>query len=148
MALPTPAADAAVDGPESAPPAEEIAQAEATGSIVEAAPAPQRRPAVKVNTVKTVAIAPPRETVPYDGAMALGSPAEPQPAAEWMETKTAVDMHAKAEQSSETVKVADGGLKVRVTGRDRRWVQVTDPATSTTGWIYDRFLIPAEPPAQ
>jgi hypothetical protein len=147
LALPTPAADAAVDGPESASPAEEIAQAEATGSIVEAAPAPQRRPAVKVNTVKTVAIAPPRETMPYDGAMALGSPAEPQSTDEWMETKTAVDMHAKAEQSSETVKVADGGLKVRVTGRDKRWVQVTDPATSTTGWIYDRFLIPAEPPA-
>jgi hypothetical protein len=27
-------------------------------------------------------------------------------------------------------------------------VQVTDPATSTTGWIYNRFLKPAEPPAQ
>jgi uncharacterized protein YgiM (DUF1202 family) len=65
-----------------------------------------------------------------------------------METKTAVDMHAKAEQTSETVKVAEGGLKVRVTGRDKRWIQVTDPATSTTGWIYDRFLSPTDAPTE
>ena len=64
-----------------------------------------------------------------------------------METKTAVDMHAKAEQSSETVKVADKGLKLRVTARDKNWVQVNDPTSSTTGWIYNRFLQPAEPPA-
>jgi hypothetical protein len=154
LALPAPAPDAAIEGPQSAPPAAEIAQGEQTGSIADPAPAPQPDPVsppkaeVPVNTVKVVAIKPAAQTVPHDGAMALGSPAEPQPADEWMETKTAVDMHAKAEQSSETVKVADGGLKVRVTGRDKRWVQVTDPATSTTGWIYDRFLTPAEPPAQ
>ena len=65
-----------------------------------------------------------------------------------MVTKTAVDMHAKAQQSSETVKVVDRGLKMRVTARDKNWIQVTDPATSTTGWIYNRFLQPTEPPAQ
>jgi uncharacterized protein YgiM (DUF1202 family) len=77
----------------------------------------------------------------------LGSPAD-EATAEWMETKTAVDMHVKAQQSSETVKVAEKGLKVRVTARDKNWVQVTDPASSTTGWIYNRFLQPAKPPAQ
>ena len=59
-----------------------------------------------------------------------------------------VDIHAKAEQSSETVKVVDKGLKVRVTARDKNWIQVTDPKTSTTGWIYNRFLTPAEQVAQ
>ncbi|MGH6734781.1 MAG: hypothetical protein ACRECX_01680 [Methyloceanibacter sp.] len=136
----------------------QIAQAEAAVPVAEAPPPPpQRNPsspaetgsAPTVNKVKVVSIAPPRETKPHDGAMALGSPAdEPQGTGEWMVTKTAVDMHAKAEQSSETVKIAQGGLKVRVTARDKRWIQVTDPATSTTGWIYDRFLTPAEPPAQ
>jgi hypothetical protein len=65
-----------------------------------------------------------------------------------METKTAVDIHAKAAQSSETVKVAESGVKMRVTARDKNWVQVTDPKTSTTGWIYNRFLQPIDPPAQ
>ena len=131
-----------------------IAQAEAAGSA-DTPPLPERNPSSaaghaslpKVNTVKVVAIKPPSPTRPHDGAYALGSPADESPA-EWMETKSAVDMHAKAQQSSETVKVAEGGIKVRVVGRDKNWVQVTDPATSTTGWIYNRFLKPIEPPAQ
>jgi hypothetical protein len=123
----------------------------------EAPPPPERKPsspvadatAVKVTKVKVVTIDPPRPTRPHDGAYALGSPADDaQTSSEWMETKTAVDMHAKAEQSSETVKVADGGVKMRVTARDKNWVQVTDPKSSTTGWIYNRFLQPADPPAQ
>jgi hypothetical protein len=96
--------------------------------------------------VKVVTIAPPQPTRPHDGAYALGSPAD-EPG-EWMETKTAVDMHAKAEQTSETVKVAEGGVKMRVTARDKNWIQVSDPKSSTTGWIYNRFLQPADPPAQ
>lgn len=136
---------------------QQVAEATETAQRSDAPPLPQRNPsspaaapdAVKVNKVKVVTIAPPRPARPHDGAYALGSPAdEPQGTGEWMVTKTAVDMHAKAEQSSETVKVAQGGVKMRVLARDKRWVQVTDPATSTTGWIYDRFLAPAEAPAQ
>lgn len=117
------------------------------------APLPQRKPtasagtAPTVRTVKVVTIAPPPPTRPHDGAYALGSPAD-EASAEWMVTKTAVDMHAKALQSSETVRVAEGGIKMRVTARDKNWIQVTDPATSTTGWIYNRFLQPTDPPAQ
>jgi len=145
---------AAASAAESAP-ASPIATADTTGAIA-APPAPLRRPssvagnesAPKVNTVKVVAVAPPRETKPHDGGYGLGpATEEAQASDEWMETKTAVDMHAKAQQTSETVKVAEGGLKVRVTGRDKRWIQVTDPATSTTGWIYDRFLKPVDAPA-
>ena len=119
-----------------------------------AVPRPERKPgssagtAPVVRTVKVVTIEPPRPTCPHDGAYALGSAAdEAQASAEWLETKTAVDMHAKAEQSSETVKVAEGGIKMRVTARDKNWVKVTDPKTSTSGWIYNRFLQPTEPPA-
>jgi hypothetical protein len=78
--------------------------------------------------------------------MALGEAS--QAPAEWVEVVRAVDMHARAQQSSETLKVADKGLKFRVTARDKKWVQVSDPATSASGWIYSRFLKPTEPPAQ
>ena len=155
----TPAGIATVDPIETAPAASpQMAQVEPAVSVAESPPPPQRNPSpagsgsdVKVNTVKLVTIKPPRETKPHDGAYALGSPAdEPQAQAseEWMMTKTAVDMHAKAEQSSETVKVAAGGTKVQVTARDKNWVQVTDPKSSATGWIYNRFLKPAEAPAE
>ncbi len=138
-------------------PTEEVATAEATGSVDSFAPAPRRKPtasaganpAVKVNTVKVVTVPAPNPARPHDGGYGLGPATEaPQAPAEWMVTKAAVDIHAKAEQSSETVKVVDKGLKVRVTARDKNWVQVTDPKTSTTGWIYNRFLTPAEQVAQ
>jgi hypothetical protein len=161
-ATPAEAAAPAQDAETAAPAAEQVASAETTGAVPgETDAAAALKPSVlaeteadvKVNTVKTVAIAAPQATQPqaaqpqetkqYDGAMALGSPAE-----EWMETKTAVDMHARAEQKSETVKVADGGLKVLVKARDKNWIQVHDPKSDTTGWIYNRFLKEAEAPAQ
>jgi len=133
---------------------EEIAPTEQP-EVVAAVPLPQRQPTKSagtepaVRTVKVVTINAPQPSHPHDGAYALGSPAEaPKAPAEWMETKTAVDMHAKSQQSSETVKVADKGLKLRVTARDKNWVQVSDPASSATGWIYNRFLQPTEPPAE
>lgn len=136
---------------------QQVATAEATGSVDSLPPAPLRKPAasagaapaVKVNTVKVVTVPAPNPARPHDGGYGLGPATEaPQAPAEWMVTKAAVDIHAKAEQSSETVKVVDKGLKVRVTARDKNWVQVTDPKTSTTGWIYNRFLTPAEQVAQ
>ena len=138
-------------------PAEQVATAETTGSIASSPPAPLLKPAasagaapaVTVNTVKVVTIPAPNPKRPHDGGYGLGPATEaPQAQPEWMVTKAAVDIHAKAEQSSETVKVVDKGLKVRVTARDKNWVQVTDPKTSTTGWIYNRFLTPAEQVAQ
>lgn len=135
-------------------PSEPVELVETTGSIAPPPP-PLRKPtasaesALKVNKVKAVTIPAPRASRPHDGAYAL-APAqeEPQGSGEWMVTKTAVDMHAKAEQKSETVKVAEGGLKLRVTARDKNWIQVHDPKSSTTGWIYNRFLKPTDPPAQ
>lgn len=146
-------------------PFEQIAQVEAPKPMeavppapkpVEAVPpAPQPKPtlsatiapSVKVAKVKTVPIKPPAPTRPHDGAYALGEPME-DPAADWVEIVSAVDMHAKAQQSSETVKVVEKGLKLRVGTRDQNWVEVTDPTTSAHGWIYARFLKPTEPPAQ
>ena len=37
---------------------------------------------------------------------------------------------------------------MRVTARDKNWIQVTDPKSATTGWIYKAFLKPAEAAAK
>jgi hypothetical protein len=131
--------------------AETTAPAETVAA--EAAPAPPERkparakaePPVKVATVKVVTIkpaAPPAPRPSHDGAFALSETVEPE--AEWLEIVSAVDMHARPQQTSETVKVLEKGVKVRVTGRDKNWVQVVDTATSTQGWVYKRFLKPPE----
>ena len=100
---------------------------------------------MKIASVKTVAIKPPGATRRHDGALALGPAAEAQ--TEWVEIVRAVNMRARPRQSAETVKITKKGLKLRVTARDKKWVQVHDPATSTNGWIYSRFLKPTQPPA-
>ena len=135
-------------------PFEQIAGAEAPKPVEALPPPPQPKPApsaktepsVKVATVKIMTIKPPGPTRPHDRAFALGEAAEAP--AEWVEIVRPVDMHARPQQSSETVKVAEKGLKLRVAERDKNWVQVSDPATSANGWIYSRFLRPTEPPAQ
>ena len=135
-------------------PFEQIARAEAPKSVEALPPPPQRKPApsaktepsVKVVTVKVVTIKPPGPARPHDGAFALGEAAEAP--AEWVEIVRPVDMHARPQQSSETVKVAEMGIKLRVTARDKNWVQVRDPVTSANGWIYSRFLKRTQPPAQ
>jgi hypothetical protein len=150
----SPAGSGAVARPSN--PFEQVATAETTPTIdSSSSPPPQKvaglseaAPEVKVNTVKVVTIPAPQPARQHDGGYALGpAPAEPKTPAEWMVTKAAVDMHAKSEKSSETVKVVGKGLKLRVTARHKKWVQVTDPKTSTTGWIYDRFLTPTDPAA-
>jgi hypothetical protein len=135
-------------------PSEQIARAEAPKFVAALPPPPQRKPtpsgktepSVKVTTVKVVTIKPPDPTRPHDGAFSLGE--APEASAEWVEIVRPVDMHALPQQSSETVKVAQKGLKFRVTAREKNWVQVSDPTTSANGWIYSPFLKPTEPPAQ
>jgi hypothetical protein len=101
---------------------------------------------IRVATVKVVAIEPaPSIGPPHDGASSLGVAAEAP--AEWVEIVSAVDMHAQPQQSSPTLKVAKKGVKLRLLARKKNWVQVSDPATSTKGWIYKRFLRTARPPA-
>lgn len=132
----------------------EIAQAiEASAPAEPLPPSPQRKPAhsaktepsLDITTVKVVTVKPAASARPHDGAYALGVAADNP--AEWVEIVSAVDVHAGPEQSSATVKVVEKGLKLQVTARDKNWVQVLDPATSTKGWIYKRFLKPSEPPA-
>ena len=41
--------------------------------------------------------------------------------------------------TAETIRMAEKGAKLRVTGRKGNWVQVTDPATSEAGWVYSRY---------
>jgi hypothetical protein len=134
-------------------PFEQMAEADAPKLVETIPPMPERKPVLlaaiqprlKVRSVKVVSIEPPKTTRPHDGAYALSEPAEAL--AEWVEIVRPVDMHAKPQQSSETVRVMEKGVKMRVTAREKNWVQVSD-ATSTRGWIYSRFLKPTQSPAQ
>ena len=79
-------------------------------------------------------------------------PATPQPSEtgatdqEWVEVSSPVNMRSAPTPQSETVNVAEPGKRYQATGRQGSWVQVTDPATSETGWVYARYVAASEAP--
>ena len=70
------------------------------------------------------------------------SPArKPQPdnddiATKWVKPSTSVNLRKGPSSSAAIISVIERATKLRVMGRKKGWVQVTNPATSETGWIY------------
>jgi hypothetical protein len=54
----------------------------------------------------------------------------------WIKPSTFVNLREGPSPSSRVISVVPKGAKLHVMGRKKRWVQVTNPATSEKGWIY------------
>ena len=76
-----------------------------------------------------------------DGALPAGKD-------EWVELSGNANVRAPPSSSAETLRVAQKGAKLRATGRKGNWVQVTDPTTAETGWVYSRFVATASSSAR
>jgi hypothetical protein len=102
------------------------------------------------------------EEVPAAAATAAPAPADgsasasvadappPLPAGknEWVALLSYANVRAAPSSNADTLRVAEKGAKLRVTGRQGNWVQVTDPATAEVGWVYARYIETAEAPAR
>ena len=101
--------------------------------------------------VQVVDIAPeePGPDEPVQTAMVEATPAElvplpdrrpaPPPSIEdasWIRPTAYVNLRQDPSATATVVSVVAKGVKLRVTGRQRNWVQVSNPATSDSGWIY------------
>jgi hypothetical protein len=60
--------------------------------------------------------------------------------ASWIRPSAYVNLRQGPSSSAAVVSVVAKGTKLRVLGRKRGWVQVTNPATSDSGWIYSGNL--------
>jgi uncharacterized protein YgiM (DUF1202 family) len=81
-------------------------------------------------------------------AIAAVSPAETVPlptrrpspdddgTANWVRPSAYVNLREGPSSTARVVSVVAKGAKLRIVARKRGWVQVADPATSQTGWIY------------
>jgi uncharacterized protein YgiM (DUF1202 family) len=75
----------------------------------------------------------------------------PAPAAgdpEWIRISGPVNVRSAPTPQAETIKVAQQGARYQATGREGRWVQITDPKTAEVGWIYDRYVAPSDAPVR
>jgi hypothetical protein len=112
-------------------PAEPVAPAPAPAETQPAAPAKQ---AAQVE-----------EEDPPPGTVETSLPAGSD---EWVEITNYANVRAAPSSTAGTLRVAEKGSKLRVTGRAGNWVQVTDPVTSEAGWVYGRYIQTAQAPAR
>src|SRR5262245_48946612 len=54
----------------------------------------------------------------------------------WIRPTAWVNLRESPSPSAAVVTIVPKGVKLRIIGRKRSWVQVNNPATSQTGWIY------------
>jgi hypothetical protein len=67
---------------------------------------------------------------------------------EWVAILNYANVRAAPSTTADTLRVAEKGTKLRVTGREGNWVQVADPETKEVGWIYSRYIETAEAPTR
>jgi hypothetical protein len=61
----------------------------------------------------------------------------------WIKPSTSVNLRKGPSSSAAIINVVERATKLRAVGRKKGWVQVTNPATSETGWIYAGNVGPA-----
>jgi hypothetical protein len=79
---------------------------------------------------------------PPANQVAIAGPADGVPSGkeEWVALSSYANVRSAPSSNAETIKVAEKGTKLRVASRRGNWVQVTDPSTSETGWVYSRYV--------
>jgi hypothetical protein len=68
------------------------------------------------------------------------TPGLPAGKEEWVALSSYANVRKEPSSNAETLKVAEKGTKLIVASRRGNWVQVTDPSTSETGWVYSRYV--------
>jgi hypothetical protein len=81
--------------------------------------------------------APVEEVDPPPGTVETTLPTDSD---EWVELTNYANLRTAPSSNADTLRVAEKGSKLRVTGRKGSWVQVTDPTTAEVGWVYGRYI--------
>lgn len=63
----------------------------------------------------------------------------------WVEVVDAVNMRQGPSSANAVIKVQLAGTKLQVASREGKWVEVIEPDTGGTGWVFDQFLKPIAP---
>ena len=61
---------------------------------------------------------------------------------ELLKVNSAANIRSGPSASAEIIGIAYAGAEVQVALRNSGWVQISDPWSSRTGWIYSKFLAP------
>ena len=65
---------------------------------------------------------------------------------EWTKVALAARVHSDASVSSPIISFYQAGTALQVLDRQNGWVQVADPASGESGWVFEQYLAPATGP--
>jgi SH3-like domain-containing protein len=65
---------------------------------------------------------------------------------EWAKVVLVAKVHGDASISSPTVRFYPPGTALQVVSRQNGWVQIKDPTSGESGWVYEQYLSPADGP--
>lgn len=66
---------------------------------------------------------------------------------ELLKVNSAANIRSGPSAGAEIIGIAYAGAEVQLVSRDFGWVQIIDPWSSRTGWIYSKFLAPLAIPS-
>jgi SH3 domain-containing protein len=120
-----------------------LSKAEASSEATPAAtePKPAEVSVVPVVTTPQPVIEP---AAPQPSETGAANPESANP--EWVEVSSPVNVRSAPTPQADTINVAEPGKRYQATGRQGSWVQVTDPATLESGWVYARYVAASEAP--
>ena len=64
----------------------------------------------------------------------------------WVEVVDAVNMRQGPSSANAVIKVQLAGTKLQVSSREGSWVEVVEPETGGTGWVFEAMSYPSPPP--
>ncbi len=124
--------------------ATETIEAPASPPVTPSPPTPQ--PAANTPAAAAVETAVAEAETEQDPPAGAAETSLPAGSDEWVAIVSYANVRAAPSSTADTLRVAEKGAKLRVTGRQGNWVQVTDPATSEVGWVYARYIETAQAP--
>jgi len=68
------------------------------------------------------------------------------PTGEWTKVALAARVHSDASVSSPIISFYQAGTALQVLDRQNGWVQVADPTSGESGWVFEQYLAPATGP--
>lgn len=83
---------------------------------------------------------------PDDKMAALETRPEPEPL-EWAKVILAARVHSEASVSSSVVRFYRPGIELQVVRRKDGWVQLSDPVTQESGWVFEKYLASIDGPS-
>jgi hypothetical protein len=80
---------------------------------------------------------------PENPSSPTGTPYRP---IEWAKVILAARMHSESSVSSSTTRFYQPGTVLQVVSREDGWVEVVDPTSRKSGWVFEKYLGPADGP--